>query len=214
MSWPAHRTPRYVWNRLKEWLWQQRNPQVPWLGPKAVATLEKLLQPHMQGIEFGAGRSTIWVAGKVVSLESWEQSPVWFQNVARQVAVSGLAKIDLQLVENTNGDWTEAYAAILKKLQHRTFDFVLVDTDHCREQLCLQLATQVKPGGFLMLDNANWYLPSASYAPNSRSYEQGPATAGWQSFLESVADWECIWTSSGVTDTAFFIRTANSKERL
>jgi predicted O-methyltransferase YrrM len=206
MSWPAHRTPHYVWNRFKEWLWQRQNPDAPWLGPKAVAVLETLLQPYMQGIEFGAGRSTSWIARRVATLESWEESPQWREKVASQLAAAGLQNVTLSLVESGSDTGELAYTKVIATLANRIFDFVLVDADHAREQLCRQLVQQVQPGGFLMLDNANWYLPSASRSPNSRSVAQGPATAGWAEFLNAVAHWQCIWTSSGVTDTAFWIR--------
>ena len=206
MSWPAHRTPRYVWNRFNEWLWQRQNPQFPWLGPKAVAALETLLQPHMQGIEFGAGRSTSWIAGRVAHLESWEESPVWREKVTAILTAAGIQNAFLNLVENSSDNWEAAYAKVIATLENRSFDFVLVDADHAREQLCRQLANSVTPGGFLMLDNANWYLPSDSHSPSSRSFAQGPATKGWAEFLNAVAGWRCIWTSSGVTDTAFWVR--------
>ncbi len=214
MSWPAHRTPRYVWNRLKEWLWQRKNPEAPWLGPKAVAALESLLQPHMQGLEFGAGRSTSWIAGKVTSLESWEESPAWREKVAAQIATAGMENVTLRLVENGGENWETAYENVIATLGNKSFDFVLVDADHGREQLCRQLVKQVSPGGFLMLDNANWYLPSESHSPNSRSFAQGPATAGWAEFLHAVAGWRCIWTSSGVTDTTFWIRAELAEDRI
>ncbi len=207
MSWPAHRTPRYLLNRLREWLYQKRHPEAPWLGPKAVAVLESLLKPHMQGIEFGAGRSTTWIAPRVAQLESWEESAQWQQQVAQKLAASGLRNVTLNKVETTGdkNNWQAAYAQVLQNITDRLFDFVLVDADHAREMLCRQLISQIKPGGFLMLDNANWFLPSGSHSPHSRTLSQGPASAGWQPFLEAVADWECIWTSSGVTDTAFWI---------
>lgn len=206
MNWPAHRTPRYVWARLKEWGWQRLNPTAPWLGPEAVATLERLLQPNMKGLEFGAGRSTIWLAGRVAQLQSFEESPEWHQKVGGQIATAGIKNVALHLVKNRISDWEAAYVTHLKKIRNERFDFAIVDADHARELLCRRLLAQIKPGGFLMLDNANWYLPSASHSTHSRTLAQGPATAGWAAFLESIADWHCIWTSSGVTDTAFWVR--------
>ncbi len=214
MSWPVHRTPRYIWNRFKEWWWQRQNPEAPWLGPKAVATLETLLQPPMQGLEFGAGRSTLWLAGKVAQLQSWEESPEWYKNVEWQIAAAGIKNVAVHLVKNRISDWEAAYVTSLEKIRNERFDFVLVDADHAREMLCRQAVLQIKPGGFLMLDNANWYLPSASHSPNSRTLKQGPATAGWAEFLNAVAGWRCIWTSSGVTDTAFWIREALAENRI
>ena len=58
----------------------------------------------------------------------------------------------------------------------------------------------------LIIDNVNWYLPCRSKAPNSRTAELGPATDVWAAVWRQLAGWRTIWTSSGVWDTAIFIK--------
>jgi hypothetical protein len=65
---------------------------------------------------------------------------------------------------------------------------------------------KLKPGGLLVIDNVNWYLPSRSRAPNSRTPALGPHGAVWTDIARELARWRSIWTSSGVWDTAIFVK--------
>lgn len=59
----------------------------------------------------------------------------------------------------------------------------------------------LRPGGVLVLDNAETYLPTTSRSPwNSTA----PATPEWQRFVDLSADWRCVWTTNGVWDTAIW----------
>lgn len=198
----THRTPRYMFARLRELIFQKRNPDAPWLGPQAVRTLERLLSVEKSGLECGAGRSTLWLAKRVHSLESWEEDAQWMDKIAAQIRRQGIGNVALKKVEAT----PEHYLKRVENIPDESLDFALIDSEHARDVLCLALISKIKKGGFLMLDNANWFLPSASRAPHSRKPEQGPANEQWQAFLEATAGWKVIWTGSGVTDTAFFIR--------
>lgn len=198
----THRTPRYIFDRLCELIFQKLNPDAPWLGPNAVRTLERLLDTEKSGLECGAGRSTLWLAKRVRFLESWEENADWLDKIAGQIGRQGIENVSLKKVESR----PESYLKWVENIPEKSLDFALVDSENARDVLCLALISKIKNGGFLMLDNANWFLPSASRAPHSRKPEQGPANAQWQAFLEAVSCWKVIWTGSGVTDTAFFIR--------
>ena len=58
----------------------------------------------------------------------------------------------------------------------------------------------------LVIDNLNWYLPSNTHSPNSRSMADGCSNETWQKVYDEINTWEKIWTSSGVTDTGIFIK--------
>jgi predicted O-methyltransferase YrrM len=199
---PRHWTLRYLIDRSREWWYQKRHPDAPWLGPDAVRTLEQLLQAPMRGVEVGAGRSTTWISKRVAALQSWEEQANWYQAVAQQLAAQRLQNVQLFPAFDR---WTD-YEALIQAIPDRSLDFVLIDSESNRSKLCLALWPKIRSGGFLMLDNANWFLPSNSHAPNSRSVAQGPATAEWAAFLALTNLKQTLWTSSGVTDTAFFIR--------
>ncbi len=202
----SHRTPRYVLARLREIFFQQRNPGAPWLGPQAVRTLEQLLGPEQSGLECGAGRSTLWVARRVHFLESWEEDGDWFRRVAARLSEKGISNVALKKVSSLPEEYLRKVAQIPPESLH----FALVDSESAREVLAPALLSKIRPGGFLMLDNANWFLPSDSCAPHSRSRAQGPLNAHWEAFLDAVAGWNVIWSGSGVTDTAFYIKPGAS----
>ncbi len=198
----THRTPRYILARLRELVFQKLNPEAPWIGPEAVCTLVRLLTPEMHGLECGSGRSTAWVAQRVTVLESWEESAEWMAKTSALLSAKGLQNVVLKSVFPTPA----SYQKLLQEIGEEILHFALVDSENCRDFLCVELIPKIRKGGFLMLDNANWFLPSSSRAPHSRSYKAGPANELWKRFLEETADWKCLWTSSGVTDTAFFVR--------
>ncbi|WP_261556537.1 hypothetical protein [Frankia tisae] len=56
----------------------------------------------------------------------------------------------------------------------------------------------------LIVDNANWFLPSRSRSPNSRRAAEGAAGQVWTAVLKAIQDWRSIWTSNGVWDTTIF----------
>lgn len=201
-----HWTLRYLYNRTREWIYHTLHPQAPWLGPSAVRRLRALLQPGAAGFEAGSGRSTVWIGRRVGRLLSVEEDAGWFASVRERLHAARLQNVQLRLVSKEAGGYRMGYAGLVECMPEGSLDFALVDSEHERDYLVLALLPKLKPGGFLMLDNANWYLPSRSRAPHSRTAKEGPLTATWQQFLDAVKDWRCIWTGSGVTDTAFFIR--------
>ncbi|MGB7441310.1 MAG: hypothetical protein WA919_09610, partial [Coleofasciculaceae cyanobacterium] len=76
-----------------------------------------------------------------------------------------------------------------------------------RSACAVKAVSKIRTGGVIVVDNANWFLPCNSNSPNSRTHDTGPASDEWQHFLELVQDWRCFWTSNGVWDTAFFIKS-------
>jgi hypothetical protein len=86
-----------------------------------------------------------------------------------------------------------------------SIDFVLIDGLY-REYVTRLMIPKVKPGGLLIIDNVNWCLPSQTHAPYSRTVALGPNGPVWAELAQELADWRSIWTSSGVTDTAIFIK--------
>ena len=98
-----------------------------------------------------------------------------------------------------------AYVAELDRMEAESADFILVDGIY--RDYCAQKAIRVlRPGGLLVIDNVNRYLPSDSHAPRSRSRADGPKTRTWQAVYDVIGSWRMIWTSSGVGDTALFFK--------
>lgn len=203
-----HLSLRYIWNRLKEMIYQKNHKEFPWLTRDANMILENYLSSKDVGLEFGGGRSTIWFAKRVEKLISIEEDIRWHEIIVRMVMSNGIDNVDCRCV-NASVTQTHDYHLVIQKIYSefgaRHFDFVLVD-GICRDRCAFEATSALKPGGILIIDNVNRYLPSYSKSPHSRSYDQGPDGVLWSEFLDRVRGWRCVWTSSGVTDTAIYFK--------
>jgi hypothetical protein len=186
--------------------YQRRYPNAPWLSRGAVEILENWLKPCDRGIEWGSGRSTIWFAERVGYLVSVEHNPDWHKRVSAQLKRKGLKNVEYRLCEEPR-----QYCSVAEKLPPESFDFCLVDGEE-RDQCALAAISLVKPGGIVIADNCNWYLPTLSRSPLSRRPEQGPYTEKWAAYLNSVKGWRQIWTTNGVFDTGLWVKPADTRE--
>lgn len=198
----SHWTPKYIYNRIALAIYEKQHPDHPWITCSAISILSTYLKRTDVGLEWGSGRSTIWLATRIKSLVSVEDNPEWYQQVNTKLKERKLNNVEY-LFETEKS----SYINVATNFPDKSLDFVLVDGQFYRSSCAIKAVEKVKLGGCLVLDNVNWFLPCNSHAPNSRSYEAGPASDEWQQFLDQVNDWRIIWTSNGVTDTAFFIRT-------
>jgi predicted O-methyltransferase YrrM len=206
----SHQTPRYIGNRIREILYRRAHPGDPWLTPTAIQLLATLLRPADRGAEFGSGRSTIWFAARVAALTSVEHDTWWHETVTTGLKERGFDNVECILAHEDQpmehgGD--SAYAKTALAFADVSLDFALVD-GHYRDYSTKFIMPKIRPGGMLIIDNVNWYLPCRSNAPASRTAALGPATEIWASVWRELAGWRTIWTSSGVTDTAIFIKPA------
>lgn len=198
-----HISLRYVRNRSLVWLYEKQNPEAPWITREMRFILEDLLKPTDCGIEWGSGRSTAWFAKRVGRLTSIEDNKEWFERVRVMLIEKGLeGKVDYRL--RPEG---ESYPAVADEIPDDSLDFALVD-GQLRNQCALRILPKIKPSGLLVVDNANWFLPSprGTHSPSALSQTDRE----WESINRRLAIWRCIWTSNGVTDTALWIKPLNS----
>ena len=203
-----HWNPRYIKNRLVVGYYQKAFPDHPWLTRVANEILASYLKESDIGLEFGSGRSTIWFAKRIKHLTSVEHNKSWFTKVQLMSQDNNLNNVDYHLfpVDKEEGQANNAaYVRIVDKFKPNSLDFVLVDGIY-RDFCALGVLGKIRPGGMLIIDNVNRYLPCSSYSPNSRTIEQGPKGEIWKKIYESLSHWRTIWTSSGITDTAFFFK--------
>lgn len=203
-----HRTPRYMYNRSRLILHEHSNPENPWITPEAVRLLESLLRPSDRCVEFGSGRSTLWFAERVGHLTSVEHDERWHATVSNTISERNLGNIDYILAPRDQPDESgnrSTYARIALNFTDASVDFSLIDGLY-REYVTALMMPKIKPGGMLAIDNANWYLPSCTHAPSSRTPDRGPNGPIWAHIATELAGWRSIWTSSGVTDTAIYIK--------
>lgn len=203
-----HRTPRYVYNRTRQMLYEHGHPGEPWVTPESARLLASMLRQSDQGLEFGSGRSTIWFAQRVRHLTSVEHDKRWYDTVARQIRDRELANVEYILAPRVQPDdlgATSEYARTALRFDDVSLDFVLVDGLY-REHITRLVLPKIKPGGLLIIDNVNWFLPSRSRSPSSRTLALGPDGEVWTGIAQILATWRSIWTSSGVWDTAMFVK--------
>ena len=188
---------------------EHHHPDAPWLTAEAVAVLARWLEPDRVGFEWGSGRSTVWFAQRVRQLISIEHDLHWYAEITQRLERKGLApKVSYRRVAVDDFvDSDQPYVAAISERQDGELDFCLVDgVTELRAYCALACLAKLRRGGLVIIDNANWFVPRepGSRAPDSRGPAEGYASAAWQEFDAQVADWPCIWTSNGVTDTAIW----------
>jgi hypothetical protein len=158
--------------RRRQRRFEQANPEAPWFAPASLPVIDDLLEPGFQGFEWGTGRSTLWFAERVAHLTSVESDADWADRVRRwldEMTPSG--KVDLRLIaipvrHDFTTDQVAGYLAPISEFSDHHFDFIVVDGLFRRE--CLGAARpKLKPGGYLIVDNAD--LPEIAEALASLS---------------------------------------------
>lgn len=203
-----HWTPRYSYNRFKLILYEIKHSDHPWLTQQANAILSSCLRKTDVGLEWGSGRSTVWFAKRVAHLISVESDPIWYEKAKKDLANANITNTEIYCYENPLKDEeteNNQYCGIADNFPENSLDFALVD-GVSRSECASRVLKKIKPAGLLIIDNINWYLPSNSSAPNSRTKQTGPASHRWRLLTELLKGWRCIWTSNGVTDTAIWIK--------
>lgn len=205
----AHWTPRYIVDRVSLGVWERRNPDLPWLTAESIRLLSGMLRPTDRALEWGSGRSTRWFADRVAKLTSVESDPAWFSRVKDTLV--GRSNVHYLFKECPGGDapepLAEEYAGVADAFADESLDFVLVD-GQVRDRCAWKALPKIKPGGLLVIDNINWFLPSQSRSPSSaKSFD---SATKWREIAPVLETWRCIWTSSGVTDTAIWIKPARA----
>ncbi len=189
-------TPRYIVNRLRWVLWQHRHPDAPWLVPEAVRFLDQWLRSTDVLVEFGSGRSTVWFARRAGRIISVDHDRRWYERVRGRLGIEGASNVDYFLADPA----AQTYIAAVESALDGLADVILVD-GACRDACAVWALDRLRPGGLIIVDNANWYLPCRSSAPSSLGPDAEPRTADWRRFLEATSPWRRIWLSNGVADT-------------
>jgi predicted O-methyltransferase YrrM len=208
-----HWTPHYIHARASQAIYQRAHPDAPWLTPEATRLLGSMLRPSDIGIEFGSGRSTLWLAQRCAHLTSVEHDETWHIRVASAQAAEGITDVDYQCRRSdapyAAGDQS-SYAQVARLLGEETIDFALVDGIY-RDYVTLFLLPKLRVGGLLVIDNVNRYLPSLTKSPGSLLLSAPPASAAWTEAAAALAGWRRIWTSSGVWDAAIFVKASGAE---
>ena len=144
---------------------------------------------------------------RLTSIESDKQ---WYERVKQSLADKGIDNVELlyaPLVTSEACSREQQYVNIAARLPEHSLNFALVD-GKLRDR-CVEIAMRLlKPGGILVVDNVERYIPKnpRSRAPESRAPEDGYASEQWKEFVRATKNWRCIWTTNGVWDTALWIK--------
>jgi len=196
-----HWTPRYVYNRILYSVYNKLHPDHPWLTQTSIQILASWLKPSDIGFEWGCGRSTRYFSKKVAHLTSVEHDETWFFRVKASLAANPVQNVEL-LLRSRTGDQNSEYVQAINCMAENSLDFVLVDGR--MRIFCVSVALEkIRPGGLLVLDNAENYMPSSSCAPGSRTE---PELFKAADILERLATWRTIWTSNGIWDTVLWVK--------
>ena len=204
--------PSYLWRYLVQQAFQRQHPRAPVIVGNAVLTLDAWLRPSDRGLEWGSGRSTVWLARRVAHLVTVEHDPVWYGRVENELEAEGLAaRVDYRLISAPADQMAEpeghAYTAVAEEFEDATLDFALVD-GQMRRRCTERVLTKLKPGGLLILDGANRYLPNRfedgfTTVQETRSE---PLDDAWRHLADRLQDWRAMTTSDGLWDTRFWVK--------
>lgn len=169
--------PRQAVARIRFWLWENANPDLPWMCPDTIKFCRSILNKSMNAVEFGSGRSSRWFASHVGKLICVEHRPEWFEDVQQILSHANVKNVDFRLVpldhaesdpEREEYNPVPAYVAVADQLKDQTIDFAVVD-GHYRTHCVRHLIPKMKPGGYLLVDDINFW-PSPADLPVPASW--------------------------------------------
>jgi SAM-dependent methyltransferase len=159
------------WLRYPAAWWRARReitPERPWIVPAAIGWLGRRMRSDWSVLEFGAGRSTPWLARRAGRVVSFEDNEFWAEHTRGRLRELGLDNVELRQLP------VEEFVAELDALPAEQFDLVVVDFLEApavtRVDAVAPAMKRLRPGGYLLLDDSD----RPGYAP---AYE---LLAGWK----------------------------------
>jgi hypothetical protein len=127
---------------------------LPWLTYAAIDYLSGLDMRTWKIFEYGAGYSSLWFAGRCQQVWSVEDSREWMDILKKEQ----LPNQTLYFEEQTEPYWSSI------KFPGTTFDLVLVDGNGNKNRRIMaeHAAQYLKPGGAILLDNADVHVHAAA----------------------------------------------------
>jgi hypothetical protein len=94
----------------------------------------------------------------------------------------------------------------METIADASIDFALVDSDKFRDKAAIHALKKVKPGGFIIIDNCERYLPLISRSPEAIGPYGAAPSLEWKNYWEMTKVLPYIHTTSGITDTLIQIK--------
>ena len=170
----------------------------PWLVKDANEFIENYLHDDSVCLEWGSGRSTIWFAQRVHHITSVEHNLEWYKKVQKLTKDFTNVSLYLRPLEPE-----EEYVNIANEFSKESLSFCLVD-GRLRAQCVISIEDKIKPGGLLVVDNIERYIPTPDSTPNQRS---DYADKLWETFHKDiVGGWKELMFSNGIWSTAIWVK--------
>jgi hypothetical protein len=118
---------------------------LPWYTYPAIEYLTQLDFSDAAVFEFGSGHSTLFWAQRATSVVSVEESPEWYEKMRGRVPANCTLLLETQL---------DTYADTILQ-QQTTFDVIVIDGGD-RYKCAQRVASKLRPGGLVILDNSDW----------------------------------------------------------
>lgn len=204
--------PPYLWRHLVQRAFHRAHPEAPLIVANAVILLDSWIRPSDRGLEWGSGRSTGWLAARLDALIAIEHDQRWYDRVRERLRRADLAlKVDYRLIAAPAEQMAEPvdhpYAGVADEIADESLDLVLVDGQ--MRLRCMQKALgKLKPGGLLVLDGANRYVPNRFDGgfTTVQIRQREPLSGEWRELLERLRDWRWMNTSDGLWDTRMWVK--------
>lgn len=195
-------------SRFVLWFYNLWHPKEPKLALEAVRRIAELLPTCRQGLEWGSGRSTLWLADRLAALTSVENNRKWHRWVTKRLQRRGASHAECLLrTLNVQPRHKAPYVRVADQFEDGSIDFCLVDGRarvHCANAAVEKMA----PGGILVLDDAQRYM-AADTDGGVRLTRQPDVAEEWEDFLHATEGWPCEWYPNPVRSTAIWIRPAD-----
>ena len=187
------------------------HPNCPWTTPASIIVFKKLLSDKMTALEFGSGKSTIFLAKRTKHLVSVEHDERWYKLVKYDLKIQNFDNVDYRFIPknemligdlhsqyrptsfpiyNISKDFFfrsefHSYYEFVKEFPDQYFDFILV-AGRARVECLVNSIDKLKPGGMMVLDNSN--------------------RKKYQPVVNLLSDWPNVRTTTGLFDTTIWFK--------
>jgi len=127
----------------------------PWLSDVAIDILDTLIEPNWRIIETGSGASTLWMAERAEVIITFEHKISWANAIQEESNKRNhLNHHSVNIILDPEYPKTGVSRGIQEISSRRDYDLALID-GRGRVKSCRTVAPFIRPGGWLVLDNAN-----------------------------------------------------------
>jgi hypothetical protein len=127
---------------------------IPWFTYAATEYIKQMDFSQKSIFEYGSGNSTLFWAKRAKLLMSVENDEKWFKYVSRKLVRNKRAKV---LLAQTKRSYVNAINVAGEKI-----DVIVIDGEY-RDDCAKQAVKKINRGGFIILDNSDWFPETAKY---------------------------------------------------